>query len=336
MIPTGVLLVNLGTPESPTKLAVKKYLTEFLLDPRVIDIPWLKRQLLVRGAIIPSRLNQSLQSYRAIWTQDGSPLLVHSQKAAALLQKRLGNDFSVRLAMRYQTPSIAEGVDHLLQLNIKQLIVLPLFPQYASATTGSVFEKIANTLSSYTRIPKISFVDHFYDHPSFIHAFKSVSTPFSPEDYDHVLFSFHGLPERQLRKGGNKDFCTKANCCEKQCPQNQHCYAAQCYQTAYRIAERCGISNYSVCFQSRLGKEPWIQPFTSDTLVAQAKKGAKKVLVFCPAFVADCLETIYEISVEYQELFKHAGGERLDLVPSLNSHPAWIEALERIVQEQVI
>lgn len=335
-IKIGVLLINLGTPDEPTKPAVKKYLTEFLLDPRVIDIPWINRQLLVRGAIIPFRLNSSLKSYQAIWTPEGSPLLTHSQAATNLLQKKLGESFHVALAMRYQTPSISQEIKKLLSLNLKQLIILPLFPQYASATTGSIFEKIFQELKNYTTLPQLSFVNQFHNHPSFIQAFKAVSSPYPIENYDHTLFSFHGLPERQLQKSGDKDFCTKQGCCEKVCPQNQNCYAAQCYQTARAIAESRSIDNYSICFQSRLGKEPWIQPFTSDRIQALAKNGAKKILVFCPAFVADCLETLHEIAVEYQELFQHAGGEKLTLVPSLNSHPAWIEGLERIVKEQVV
>lgn len=329
----GVLLVNLGTPDAPTKSAVKKYLIEFLTDGRVIDIPWIQRQLLVRGLIIPRRLQSSLKSYQAIWTKEGSPLLVHSLKTVELLQASLGERYQVEIAMRYQSPSIASALRKFQANRIKELIILPLFPQYASATTGSIFEKIFQDLSSQLTIPKLTFIDQFHDHPLFIKAFQAVSTHLNFSDYDHILFSFHGLPERQLKKCGSGN-CCKPNCCKN--PENISCYAAQCHQTAHAIAKECNLSSdhYSLCFQSRLGKEPWISPFTSDQIQELAKKGAKKVLVFCPAFVADCLETLYEISIEYKELFIHEGGETLDLVPGLNTHPAWIAALKDIILSQ--
>lgn len=325
---TGVLLVNLGTPDAPTRSAVKKYLIEFLTDPRVIDIPWIQRQFLVRGVIIPRRLQSSLKSYQAIWTNEGSPLLAHSLKSASLLQTSLGENYQVEIAMRYQSPSINTALKNLK--GVKELIILPLFPQYASATTGSIFEKIFQELSSQVTMPKLTFIDEFHDHPLFIQAFKAVSDHFNFADYDHILFSFHGLPERQLKKS-NAGCCTPG-CCE----ENKACYAAQCYRTAKAIAKECNLSphHYSICFQSRLGSEPWIQPFTSDRIQELAKKGAKKILIFCPAFVADCLETLYEIAEEYKELFIHEGGETLDLVPGLNTHPQWIEALRAMVVSQ--
>lgn len=325
----GVLLVNLGTPDAPTRGALKKYLKEFLLDPRVIDLPWLKRQLLVRGLIIPFRLNQSLKSYQSIWTKEGSPLLVHSKNARDLLQMRLEGKFHVELAMRYQSPSIHEGLKRLMDKNIKELLILPLFPQYASATTGSIFEKVFQELASFQSLPKLTFINQFCTHPSLIQAFKTAAAPFNLMDYDHILFSFHGLPQRQLKK--NNPRCCQPGCCEK----IQNCYASECRQTAHAIADACQLnhSHFSICFQSRLGKDPWIEPFTSDRIEELAKKGAKKILVFCPAFVADCLETLFEIGVEYQELFIHHGGQKLDLVPGLNAEPAWIDALETLVRE---
>ena len=332
----GVLLINLGTPSAPNRRAIKNYLIEFLLDPRVIDLSWVKRQILVRGAIIPLRIKQVLKSYQAIWNETGSPLLIHSQNAAHLLQEKLGTNFHVSLAMRYQMPSISHEIKKLISFNLQQLIILPLFPQYASATTGSIFEKVFCELKHYPTLPKITLINQFYKHPSLIQAFNAVSSPYQVENYDHVLFSFHGLPERHLQKAGTQGFCLQQGCCEQACQENQNCYAAQCHQTAYAIAESRAITNYSICFQSRLGKEPWIQPFTADKIQRLAKQGAKRLLIFCPAFVADCLETLYEIGVEYQELFQHAGGKTLDLVPSLNSHPVWIDALETLVKEQVI
>lgn len=329
---TGVLLVNLGTPDAPTKSAVKKYLIEFLTDPRVIDIPWIRRQLLVRGLIIPLRNKSSLKAYQSIWTAEGSPLLVHSLKSAELLQASLGEDYHVEIAMRYQSPSISTALKKLKSSGIKELIILPLFPQYASATTGSIYEKIFQELSCELILPKLTFIDEFHDHPLFIKAFQAVSAHFNFADYDHILFSFHGLPERQLKKGNSN--CCKPDCCKK--PENKSCYAAQCHRTAYAIAKECNLSpdHYSICFQSRLGKEPWIQPFTIDRINELATQGAKKILVFCPAFVSDCLETLFEIAEEYKEIFIHKGGETLDLVPSLNTHPQWIEALKEIIVSQ--
>lgn len=329
---TGVLLVNLGTPEAPTRSAVKKYLIEFLTDPRVIDIPWLKRQLLVRGLIIPFRVKSSTQAYQSIWTEQGSPLMVHSLKTAELLQNRLCDGYQVEIAMRYGSPSIATALKNFQKNKIKELIILPLFPQYASATTGSIFEKTFRELSSQLTLPRVTFIDEFHDHPLFIKAFQAVSSHLNFADYDHILFSFHGLPERQLKKSSAN--CCKSDCCKK--PENSQCYAAQCHRTAYAIAKECNLlpGHYSICFQSRLGKEPWIGPFTSDRIKDLGQKGAKKILVFCPAFVADCLETLYEIAVEYEELFIHEGGETLDLVPGLNTHPLWIDALKNIIESQ--
>lgn len=330
----AILLVNLGTPAAPTMPAVARYLSEFLTDPRVIDIPFLKRQLLVHGVIIPSRLKASTKSYQAIWTEEGSPLMVHGKRVKEELQNKLGASFHVELAMRYQTPSIQSVLKNLLARHPNELLVLPLFPQYASATTGSIFEAVSKELSKKMTLPKLKFIDQFHNHPLFIKAFQAVSAKLNPVSYDHILFSFHGLPKRQLKASDHAGCCLKTNCCEKYRPENRSCYAAQCYNTARSIAEALQIpkSKYTVCFQSRLGKEPWIQPFASDTIEQLGKKGIKKVLVFCPAFVSDCLETLYEIGVEYKELFIHSGGEKLDLVPGLNSHPAWIEALEGIVK----
>lgn len=329
-IAKAVLLVNLGTPAAPTKGAVARYLSEFLSDKRVIDLPFFKRMLLVHGVIIPSRLKSSTKSYQAIWTNEGSPLMVYGKQVAEVLQERLGANYHVEIAMRYQVPSIGAALEKLLAKRPGELLILPLFPQYASATTGSVFEAVAKELSKKAHHPKVTFIDQFHAHPLFIQAFVEVAAPFNPLSYDHVLFSFHGLPIRHLKASG----CSpKQDCCEKYRQENRFCYAAQCYQTAHAIAERLKLqrAHYTVCFQSRLGKDPWIGPYTSEVIEGLGAKGVGRVLVFCPAFVADCLETLYEIGIEYKELFIHAGGKELDLVPSLNAHPAWITALEAMV-----
>ena len=331
---TGVLLVNLGTPNSPSNKDVFRYLIEFLTDRRVIDTSWLNRQLLVRGVIVPSRYRQSARFYRAIWTPQGSPLKVYGYQVKDLLQKKLGPNFSVELAMRYQTPSIEEGITRLIKQGVDRLVIFPLFPQYASATTGSVHEKVMEVLSKLETIPEVHFVNNYATHPALIRAFCAVAQPFALESYDHILLSFHGLPERHLLKADQNAHCLKTkDCCKNFSKKNSACYSAQCYATANALTEALGIppERYSIAFQSRLGKDPWIQPYTSAVIDDLARQGKKNVLVFCPAFVCDCLETIHEIGIEYAEEFKHAGGTRLDLVPGLNADPAWIDALAEMI-----
>lgn len=333
---TGVLLVNLGTPVSPHPYAVFRYLNEFLTDERVIDLPWLQRQLLVRGFIVPTRARQSAKLYRQIWTEQGSPLLMHGKSVTAKLQEVLGDSFSVALAMRYQFPSIAEGLEKLKNEKVDEIIIVPLFPQYASSTTGSVHQMVMKTLQNWLVVPKLIFINHFYDHPALIEAFYQRGMQYSLSSYDHVLFSFHGLPERHIRKADREGNCLSSNCCQRSCAKNSHCYKAQCYGTATALALKLGLKNdaYTICFQSRLGKEPWLQPYTSDVLQALALKGYKRLLVFCPSFVCDCLETTCEITHEYGNEFKKMGGDELQLVEGLNSHPAWIEALRSLIYEQ--
>jgi ferrochelatase len=235
------------------------------------------------------------------------------------------------LAMRYQYPSIAEGLKKLSKEGIDELMILPLFPQYASATTGSVYQEVMKELQSWQTFPKLIFINHFFDHPAMIDAFCARANQYAIVSYDHILFSFHGLPERQLRKAN--DCCLTSHCCQTLCQKNHSCYKAQCFATAGAIAERLDLNEkqYTICFQSRLGKEPWIQPYTSDVLHDCAKQGYKRLLVFSPSFVCDCLETTYEISSEYQREFKQLGGEELQLVEGLNDHPLWIKALQQIV-----
>lgn len=331
---TGILLINLGTPDSPLAKDVRVYLTEFLTDGRVIDLPWLWRQFLVRGLIIPKRYKQSAASYQKIWTEAGSPLLYHSQQLKEKLQAALGEPYAVEIAMRYRHPSIKEAIRHLLSQPLSHLIILPLFPQYASATTGSVKQKTMEILKDFHVIPRVSFINNFFDHPSYIKAVASRSLDFDLNKYQHILFSYHGLPQRQIKKGSSPNHCLKSkNCCEEIGSHNYHCYAAQCFATTKQIALQLNLKkeSYSVCFQSRLGKEAWLQPYASETIHHLAMRGIKNILVFSPSFVCDCLETIYEINCEYALEFKKAGGQNLDLVPSLNSDPLWIKALVDII-----
>lgn len=335
---TGVLLVNLGTPNSPSPQDVYRYLIEFLSDGRVIDSSWLWRQILVRGFIVPFRYKQSAALYQQLWTAEGSPLMVYGLKVKALLQETLGKNFQVELAMRYQQPSIQSALDSLTRAKVNQIVVLPLFPQYASATTGSVLQKVTEILNSYQVIPKTTLINQYATHPHMIAAFCEIAKDYPLSNYDHILFSFHGLPQRHILKADCHGHCLKKRqCCQTLSATNQNCYSAQCHATMQSIANMLELSSekYSICFQSRLGKDPWLQPYAAETIRTLAKQGKKRVLVFCPAFVCDCLETTIEIGIEYAQEFRHAGGERLDLVRGLNDHPLWIAALRDLVWQEV-
>lgn len=331
---TGVLIVNLGTPDSPATSDVRKYLSEFLNDPRVIDINPIARMLLVNLIIVPFRSSKSAKLYKEIWREDGkSPLLHYSEQQHQMLSKLLGDQFDVQMGMRYQSPSLDNALDHFKKQFYKKIIVLPLFPQYASASTGSVHEKIMKIISKWEIVPEIEFISSFCDHPEFIASFAEIGKKYDYKNYDHVLMSFHGLPERQISKGDCFDHCLKDGCCDTFNEKNAYCYRAQCFQTARKMAEAMGIpqNGYTICFQSRLGKDPWIKPYSDKIIEERAKKGDKKLLVFAPAFVSDCLETIYEISVEYNDLFREHGGEKVQLVESLNDSPRWIEGMKKIM-----
>ncbi len=334
----GILLVNLGTPASPHPKDVRHYLNEFLMDGRVIDKPWLTRFFLVRGLIVPFRYKSSAKAYQQIWTKEGSPLLVHGENLRRDLQQELGEDFIVEIGMCYQNPSLKKALDTLLKKEVSRLLVLPLYPHYASATTGSVHQKVMGILSKQQLIPEVTFVDHFFDHPGLINAFCEVAKKHSLSTFDHFLFSFHGLPERQLTKVDCHGRCLASNtCCKTVTQYNRSCYSAQCHATATAIVKALEIpqKSYSISFQSRLGKEPWLSPYTSKTITTLAKEKKNKILVFCPSFVCDCLETLYEIGIEYSHEFKAAGGENLTLVEGLNNHPSWIQGIKNIILDRL-
>ena len=341
---TGVLIVNLGTPDSPTRYDVYRYLREFLTDRRVIDYPWVARQALVQGIIAPLRSGSSAKLYQDLWTEEGSPLKVYGESLVEQVAPRLGDEYVVRLAMRYQEPSIEDTIKELLDEDISRLVVFSLFPQYASATVGSVHDEVMRVLREEDNIPELVLLRDYYDHPTMLDCFADNARAFDLDSYDHVLFSFHGLPERQLRKADRHEHCTKAeNCCSVIGRVNQYCYSAQCHATAHGIARRLGLHDdarpnhdqpaYSICFQSRLGPEKWAQPYTSDIIKERRDAGDTKLIVLCPAFTADCLETVIEISDEYKEEFEEMGGEVLDLVPSLNDMPKWADAVAEIIRK---
>ncbi len=330
----GVLLVNLGTPDDPSRNSVWRYLGQFLMDPRVIDIPFIPRLLLVRGIIAPFRSGSSAKLYKQLWTPAGSPLKVYGVQVAEALQQQLGDEYLVELGMRYQNPSIESALKRLLSQQVSEIIVFPMFPQYASASTGSVHDEVMRLLRKEQAIPNVRMINSFYDFEPMIDIFAENARQFDIASYDHILFSFHGLPQRQLRKADSCNHCLKsADCCATVSEKNQFCYSAQCHATAKAIAAKLNLdpSRYTTCYQSRLGSDPWVQPYTIKVLEELAKKGAKRLLVFSPAFVADCLETIVEISTEYQEEFHEMGGDKVDLVPSLNSNPKWIAAIKAMV-----
>lgn len=330
---TTVLLVNLGTPNSPSTSDVRSYLGQFLNDPRVVDLPWLLRKILVNLIIVPFRAPKSAKIYQKLWTEQGSPIIFHGERVQALLQEKLGDDYSVELAMRYKEPSIPDTMERIRLSNPDQIIVVPLFPQYASASTGSALQEVMDVVRKWWVIPNINFISQYWDHPQFIQALIERGKQYDWREYDHVLFSYHGLPERQVDKVYDSGVCKDRDCEHEITPENKYCYKAACFGTTRLLAEALGIpeEKYTVCFQSRLDKR-WLEPFADKIVLQQAEKGAKKLLVFSPSFVADCLETTIEIGDEYNELFIEHGGEVVQLVESLNDHPAWIAALEDLVK----
>jgi ferrochelatase len=330
---TTVLLVNLGTPDSASTSDVRTYLTEFLNDERVIDINAVGRFVLVNGIIVPFRAPKSAALYKHIFTNEGSPLMFHGLALQQKMQKALGSEYIVEFAMRYRKPSLESVMERIRKNGTHQLIVVPLYPQYASSSTGSTLQKVYEIISKWQTMPSVKVVHQFFDDPGFIQCVVDNGRKFTISEYDHVVFSFHGLPERQIRKGDCHDHCLKDGCCNSISEKNYSCYRAGSFATARAIASQLNIpeSKYTISFQSRLGRDPWIKPYTDDELKKLAKEGKKRILCFSPAFVADCLETIHEIGTEYHELFHEHGGEKVQLVPSLNSNDNWVEALKNIV-----
>jgi ferrochelatase len=330
---TSVVLVNLGTPDSPSVKDVRSYLSQFLNDPRVVDLPWLLRKILVNLIIVPFRAPKSSKIYRQLWTEQGSPILLHGERVRRLLQEKLGDAYRVELAMRYKNPSVPDVLERVRQSNPDRIIILPLFPQFAAASTGSALVEVMDVIRKWWVIPELSFISQYWDHPGFIRAQVERGREYDWREYDHVLFSYHGLPERQVDKVYDSGLCSDRDCEHEITEENKFCYKAACYGTTRLVANGLGIpaDRYTVCFQSRLDKK-WLEPFSDKVVVEQAKSGAKKLLVFSPAFVADCLETTIEIGEEYQQLFTEHGGDKVQLVESLNDHPAWIEALEDLVR----
>jgi ferrochelatase len=335
--PIGVMLVNLGTPESPTPRHVRRYLSQFLSDPRVLDMPAPIRWLLLRFVILPFRPRASSRAYASIWTPQGSPLLIHSVALRDALATALGDRYRVELAMTYGEPSIDGAFDRLQQADVERIVIVPLYPQYASSSTGSALSAVFGRASARAVVPDLQIVGAFYDDPSFIAAVVDASGGrLAGFRADHVLMSYHGLPERQVRNADPGGHClARESCCDAIGPENRNCYRAQCFATSRTIASALGLGRdqWSVSFQSRLGSTPWILPHTDRTLEQLAARGVRRVAILCPSFVADCLETLEEIGIRAREQWtRELGGEDLLLLPCVNSHPTFVDAVASLVR----
>lgn len=331
----AVLLVNLGSPDSPSVPDVRRYLTEFLLDPRVIDIPWPLRQLLVRGAIIPRRVRNSAEAYHSIWTPDGSPLTVSSKRLRDLVAARV--EVPVALAMRYGNPSIRDVIGQLATMGVDDLFLIPLYPHYAMSSYETVVVRVREVLARTAPHCRLSVQQPFYVDPDYVSALVASARPWLQRPYDYVLFSYHGIPERHCRKAdASRSHClVRPDCCDVPHPAHSVCYRHQVFATTRAFAAAAGLAEgtYSVSFQSRLGKDPWLGPYTDFELDRLAHSGIKRLLVMSPAFVSDCLETIEELGVAGKKTFLRAGGESFELIPCLNEHPAWLDFLEHRIRE---
>jgi protoporphyrin/coproporphyrin ferrochelatase len=329
----GILLVNLGSPDSTSVSDVRRYLNEFLMDARVIDTPWPLRRFIV-GMILISRPKESAHAYEKIWTPEGSPLVVTSKHLQAELQKRF--EIPIELAMRYQNPSIESAISKLAAQKIDDLLLIPLFPHYAMSSYESAVERMKKVAAKLATQMQITVQPPYFDSPDYIAALVASAKDYLEAGCDHLLFSFHGIPERHLRKT-DPTHChclTKENCCDVPSPAHMTCYRAQCFKTVKAFVEQAKIpaGKFSVSFQSRLGKDPWLKPYTDFELAEFPGRGVKKLLVICPAFVSDCLETLEEIAMRGKETFIGAGGKEFAQIPCLNEHPLWISALEKMIQ----
>lgn len=333
---TGILLINTGSSSAPETAETRVYLRQFLSDHRILDIAAWKRWIIVNCFILPFRPKQTAEAYRAIWTDRGSPLISISEDFAAALGALLPES-RIEIGMAYGVPSIEEGLDKLMAQNLDRIIIVPMFPQYASATTGAVMERSFKHAAKQWNVPFLSVLPPYYDDEGYLDAWKAVAAErleaFQP---DHVLLSYHGLPERQILKGDvSGTHCLKhQNCCAEENSVNKNCYRRHCMVSSRHIIERLGLNegDYSITFQSRLGRDPWLAPATDQTVEKLAKAGVKRLAVLSPAFTADCLETLEEIGMQAKESFLEHGGEAFELIPSLNTHPKWVEAMAALIK----
>ncbi len=327
---TGLLLINLGTPDAPDFMSVWRYLREFLADKRVVSLPAPLRYLLLYGVILPLRVAKTTRAYQEIWTQQGSPLRCHGEALRSKLQQYLGETYQVAFAMRYGQPSLDRALKDLQ--HCRRLLIVPLYPQYSSAATGSSLEAVFQQLARQTYIPNVTVVREFYQHPAFIQVLASRIAPYIAEQ-DMLIFSYHGLPQSQVQQAGCHSLCVSDCGLTPQALLHPNCYRAQCYQTSTLLAQALQLSThqYTTVFQSRLGRTPWIQPYMEERLQQLATQGIKRIAVACPSFVADCLETLEEIDIRTRDLWHTLGGESMTLIPCLNADDEWCKAILSII-----
>ncbi|NER13126.1 ferrochelatase [Leptobacterium flavescens] len=332
----GVLLVNLGSPDSPNPKDVRRYLDQFLMDERVIDVPYLLRAFLVKGIILNTRPKKSAAAYKKIWWEEGSPLIVLSER---LQEKIRGNtSLPVSLAMRYGNPSIKHGLQELHDQGVTDVLMIPLYPQFAMATTETILVLAEKVRKKHFPQMKITDVPAFYHRKDYIEVLsRSISEALEGKEYEHILFSYHGVPERHIQKSDiTKSHCKiDGQCCKTASPAHEFCYRHQCYETTRQVADSLELKegSYSTSFQSRLGKDPWLQPYTDQTVEDFAEKGVKKMAIVTPAFVSDCLETLEEIGMEAKEEFIEKGGEEFHVIPCINDRNDWVEVMSRWINE---
>ncbi len=332
----GILLMNLGSPDSTSVADVKRYLDEFLMDERVIDKPYLSRALLVKGIIVPFRAPKSAEAYKTIWTSEGSPLIVISKQLRAALEDLI--QLPVEITMRYGNPTPAAAFDRLLERapDLEEVVAVPLYPHYAMSSFETAVEYARKTYEEKKYNFKLRFLKPYYNEPEYIEALADSMKPYVSGEYDHILFSYHGVPARHIRKSDiTGDHCLKkADCCQNPSPAHAFCYRHQCFTTTELVTKQLGIpaGKYSNSFQSRLGKG-WLEPFTDVRLEQMPKEGIKRLIILCPAFVSDCLETLEEIAERGKEVFMEAGGESYTMIPCLNTHPLWVKALQKWISE---
>ena len=331
----AVLMMSLGTPDSPGWLDVASYLSQFLADKRIINIPWLLRYVLVNLIIVPTRTFSSSKSYKELWTERGSPLKYHMEDLTNKVSAELSGTHDIYYAMRYKNPSIISVLKEIQSKSYDEVFLFPVFPQYSSAANGSFLECAMEEISKWNVIPAIKTVDQFYDNEDFLNAFAENINKFDLERYEKVIFSYHGLPKSQLDNVYPEGKCDDRNCEQGVVGDNHHCYKATCFETTKLLVEKLNIdkSKTITSFQSRLDSK-WVTPFSDKVIEEYAAEGVKNILVVSPSFTGDCLETIIEIGDEYEELFIEKGGQKLDYVPSLNSNDNWVKCIVNIIGEQ--
>lgn len=330
----AILLVNLGSPDSLSVPDVRRYLNQFLMDERVIDVPWLSRRFIV-GMILINRPKETAHAYQSIWTPEGSPLIVTSRNVQKKLQARV--TVPVELAMRYQNPSIESAVKKLSSQGVDDVLLIPLFPHYAMSSYETAVVRVQEMAKKYAPQMKVTVQPPYGSAKDYIAALLATAEEYLRQEYDHLLFSFHGVPERQIKKSDptHQHCLMSAGCCSTPSPAHQYCYRHQCYRTAEEFAAAAHLpaGKWSVSFQSRLGNHPWLKPYTDFELERLPKAGVKRILVMSAAFVSDCLETIEELGIRGKETFLQSGGEKFSLIPCLNEHPAWITTLENMAKK---